>query len=364
MTDQVNEALVAIKASVDEKFDAVAIKADVDVAVELKADKAELLAVKGAFEALEAKFDAMPAPALVSPTLLKAVPMNVNEIFEKNLAESGKAFADVEIKAITEARDVTGGVTEVTNLFGNMFAGNPVRSLASVMQVSSTAIVMPVRTGSHSAANQGATQVTPTSGNAAVGELTIVAQQYDAASKIAIASQEDIPGFDAFWAGDMLAEVGSVEAAAHVTTVEAITANTAAASATALALDDFAGLIFDVQPQYRASGSLLVSTGAMQQLRTLNSSGTGSDLLFDAQLGGFRLFGVPVVENPYMAAVAATNVVAAFGDWKRGMVITNRKSASVGRYSETAPGFYTYYASMRAGAGLRDASALRKLTMA
>ena len=100
MTDQVNEALVAIKASVDEKFEAVAIKADVDVAVELKADKAELVAVKGAFEALEAKFDAMPAPALVSPTLLKAESMNVNEIFEKNLAESGKAFA-VEVSSLT-----------------------------------------------------------------------------------------------------------------------------------------------------------------------------------------------------------------------------------------------------------------------
>ena len=82
MSKEVNEALEAIKAQVEDKFAGVAVKADVDASIEAKADKAEIGELKGALETLEAKFDAMPAPALI-----KATPeeIQINELSKRRL---------------------------------------------------------------------------------------------------------------------------------------------------------------------------------------------------------------------------------------------------------------------------------------
>ena len=68
MTIEVNEALEAIKAQVETKFEGVAVKADLEALTETKADVAAVAELKGVVEALEAKFDAMPAPALIKAT--------------------------------------------------------------------------------------------------------------------------------------------------------------------------------------------------------------------------------------------------------------------------------------------------------
>jgi hypothetical protein len=52
MSIEVNEALEAIKAQVEDKFADVAVKADVDASIEAKADKAEISELKGALETL------------------------------------------------------------------------------------------------------------------------------------------------------------------------------------------------------------------------------------------------------------------------------------------------------------------------
>lgn len=108
----------------------------------------------------------------------------------------------------------------------------------------------------------------------------------------------------------------------------------------------------------------MFSSEIMAQLRTLSNSGTGSELLFDPQLGGFRLLGAPVYENAYMAAPVANAVTGAFGDWKKGLVIAERATASVGRYDQTVPGKYAYYAELRSGISDWDNTALKTLKMA
>jgi HK97 family phage major capsid protein len=356
------DAVVAeIKTAAVEAAEAVmvdAVKAEQLVAIEEKA-AAEVATLKGDIEALEAKFDAIPTPTLIKET----TPMSIHTTFEKNLEASGKAFADVEIKGISEARNVTGAPVDTMGLSGDLFAMNPVRGLSRIIETSSKAFELPVRTGNHGAANVGATKNVTDGGTAAVSVQTYLVQSYAARADVSIEAAADIVGFDAFWAEDMISEVASVEAAAHVAQIEAGTSITAA-SATELGLDDMAGLIFGLAPQYRASATLMLSTGAMAQLRTLNTASTGGDLVFDAQLGGFRLFGTPVVENAYMADVATGNVVACMADWKKWFVVGNRASMQVGRFNETVPGKYVYYADMRAASGIWHAEAGKVLTMA
>jgi len=368
MTDQVNEALEAIKAQVNDKFDTLALKsdlADAKTLAETKADAAEVEAIKGAMEKLEAKFDAMPAPALIKATQKEIQAMNsVSEGFTKSFEATGKNHFDVEIKAITEGRNVTGGATETFGLIGSIFNGNPIRSLASVMNTTSKAIDLPVRAGSHAAQNAGSTKNVADNGNASVGVTTLIVQTFNARTDVTIEAVNDIPGFDQFWAQDMLAEVASIEAAEHVAELATMDAGKVTAATDTVTWDEIVDLYYSIEPASRVGGSFMFSSEIMAQLRTLSNSGTGSELMFDPQLGGFRLFGAPVYENGYMAAPAADKITGAFGDWKRGLVIAQRASASVGRYDQTVPGKYAYYAEMRSGISNWDNSALKTLVMA
>jgi HK97 family phage major capsid protein len=365
MSIEVNEALEAIKAQVEEKFAGVAVKADVDASIEAKADKAEIGELKGALETLEAKFDAMPAPALIKATPEEIQIMNsVNEGFAKSVEATGKAHLDVEIKGITEGRNVTGGKVETFGLIGSMFDGNPIRQLASVMNTTSKAIDLPVRAGAHNAQNAGATKLVAETSTASVGVTQLIVQTYNARADVTIEAVNDIPGFDQFWAQDMLAEVASVEAAAHVTELETMDAGKVAAATDEVTWAEIVDLYYALSPVARVGGSFMFASEIMNQLRTLSNSGTGSELLFDPELGGFRLFGRPVFENPYMAAPVANAVTGAYGDFKKGLVIGQRAQASIGRYDQTVPGKYVYYAEMRSGISDWDRSALKTLKMA
>jgi len=108
MTIEVNEALEAIKAQVSEKFETVAAKADIAALTETKADASAVAELKGYFEALEAKCDAMPAPSILKATHEEVKSMNtVHEGFKKSFEATGKNHIDVELKAITQGREVT-----------------------------------------------------------------------------------------------------------------------------------------------------------------------------------------------------------------------------------------------------------------
>jgi len=365
MSIEVNEALEAIKATVADKFSDVADKKSVADLGEAKADKAEVAELKGSMEKLEAKFDNMPAPALLKASHEEIQVMNsVNEGFLKSFEATGKNHFEVELKAITEGRNVTGGATETFGLIGSIFNGNPIRQLASVMNTTSKAIDLPVRAGSHAAQNAGATKNVADNGNASVGVTTLIVQTYNARTDVTIEAVNDIPGFDQFWAQDMLAEVASIEAAEHVAELATMTAGKVAAATDAITWAEIVDLYYSIEPASRVTGSFMFSSEIMNQLRTLSNSGTGSELLFDPQLGGFPLFGAPVYENGYMAAPAADAITGAFGDFKRGLVIAQRAAASVGRYDQTVPGKYAYYAEMRSGISNWDNSALKTLKMA
>ncbi|MBQ2262727.1 MAG: phage major capsid protein [Loktanella sp.] len=365
LNTEINAALEEIKSAVDEKFKGTALAADVEKAIEKamenKATSDDVAELKTALEALEAKLDAIPSPAVITKKVEQN--MNINQVFEKALAEGGKAEADILIKNITTTQNVVGAPTDTFGLTGSMFAANPFRALASTIETSSKALVLPVRTGAYGAAEASAgNKNTTANGNAGVAEVTVMVKTIEALSNVTIEAASDIIGFDNFWAQDMLDEVAAIEAAAHVTAVEAIE-GVETAGVDAVGFDDLADLHFAVAPQYRANGAFVVSTDVMKTLRTLNTASTGGDLIFDAQIGAFRLFGQPIYENAYMAGIDGGNVVAAYGDFKKGLVIANRASATVGRYEQTKPGYYTYHASLRSGAAQWHAPAVKTLTV-
>lgn len=363
-TKEISDALTEIKTSVDAKFKDTALAADVEKAIAdaSKVTADEVVALKSALEALEAKLDAIPTPAIFKKK--EEQNMNVNAQFEKSLAAGGKAELELVLKNITATTNITGAPVDTFGLTGTSFAANPFRMLAANIESNSKAIVLPILTGNHGAAAANTTVRGELSGgSASVSEISIMATTFEALTKVSIEAANDIIGLDQFWAQNMINELGSKEALAHVAVVEGIAGVTSSAN-TGIDLDDLADLHFSVEPQYRANGNFVVSTGVMRTIRTLNTASTGGDLVYDAKDGVFRLFGQPIYENAYMAPVAAGNVVAAYGDFKQGMVIMNRSSASVGRYAETSPGYYTYYGSLRSGAAGWHSAAVKTLTVA
>lgn len=370
MTDKINEvteALEAIKASVETKLSETALKSDVEVAIEKaiegKANTVEVEAFKASLEALEAKLNAIPSPAVISKKDNSMT--TLHDLFEKNLAEKGKAEATVFLKNITATSGAThlGAPVETYGLTGSMFAANPFRMLASVIETNSKALVLPVKTGNHGGGLVSATnKAVSANGNSAVAEIRVDVRTIYQSTEVSIETADDIIGFDSFWTQDMLDEVASAEAAIHATAVAAMAGETATSN-TALSFADLSDLYFSVGPQYRANGAFVLSSGAMAQVRALNTASTGGDLVFDAQLGAFRLFGAPVYENAYMATPAAGAVVGAFGDFSKGLVIANRNGATVARYEQTKPGHYVYYAEIRSGISAWHADAVKTLTM-
>ena len=343
MTDQVKELLEGLKSQVDERLKG-AVQMN-DIADFVKS--ADLGQVSEQLTKLQAQFDSLPLGQVEGE---KSEPATIHELFTKSFKQTGKHEADLFIKAIRQSQNVTGAPTAVQALAGAAFAPNPLRELASVIETTATALDVPVRTGSHGAAKAAANRGTTAkaTGDAAVGNAKVLIGTFEALNEVSIESADDIPAFDEFWTADIVNELASVEAADHAGVVDSLTAETSAAAGT-MTLDDLAGLLWSVNPAYRANGSWMVSSNAMQIIRTMNASGTGSDLIFDAQLGAFRLFGHPVYENAYMDAVAGGNRPVAFGDFKRGVIVASRAAAKVGRYEQTKPGYYTFYGVLRSG---------------
>lgn len=370
IVDGVKEALEAIKSDVSDKTaELSAMKDELEARLEKSADKESVAELKEYVEAIEAKLDAIPMSSNEEKKMDEV--KNVNEAFEKSFEATGKRMLNVEFakSQLNDVASITGAPVQTFGLTGSMFAQNPILGLASVMNTSSTAIKLPVRAGSQGAtsiANKN-TPVAETGTTADVAEIDVLLKTFVARTDVSTETAEDIIGFDQFWAQDMVDEVNSNEAVFHAGLLDSFAAasQVAAAGTSAVTDEDLASLIFSVEPQYRASGVLMVSTDLMRTLRLMTNDAAGENhLMFDPQIAQFRLYGYPVVENAYMSTIATGNTVACFGDWKKGYAIASRKGTTVGRMDQTVPGHYVYYADKRSGAAQWHPEALKTLVMA
>ncbi len=149
-------------------------------------------------------------------------------------------------------------------------------------------------------------------------------------------------------------------------TVGAVTAVTAA-SATAVTTDDFLKLQYAVAGKYDKNGTFLVARGTEEAMRKLKDS-TGNYLWqVSVQAGRPNTFlGRPIMNQDDLAAIATGAVVAAYGDFKTGYLILDRKGMTVQRLVElyATSGQVGFLAHRRVTGFVRDANALRLLKMA
>jgi HK97 family phage major capsid protein len=144
--------------------------------------------------------------------------------------------------------------------------------------------------------------------------------------------------------------------------IEYVASGAAGAFAATNPADPLIDLVHRTKARYRANGPKWQMNsktfGAVRKLK----DGQGNYLVErDARDGlSYRLLGYPVVENEFMADIAANSLSIAFADWKSAYVIIDR-SLTLLRDPFTAKPWVVFYSVRRIGGDVRDFNALKFL---
>ena len=116
---------------------------------------------------------------------------------------------------------------------------------------------------------------------------------------------------------------------------------------------------------YRNNGNWLMNDLTLAQVRLLKDS--NGDYLWRAGLeagASETLLGKPVETDDNMPDMAANSFSVAFGDFRRGYLITDRMNARVLRDPYTNKPFVMFYTTKRVGGGIQDFAAIKLLKFA
>ena len=125
-------------------------------------------------------------------------------------------------------------------------------------------------------------------------------------------------------------------------------------------------LVYAVKPQYRANAAWLISGEVLEAVRKFKSTTDETYLWQPSTQAGqpATLMGFPVFEDENIPAIASNSLSAAFGDFRRAYVITDRSTAML-RDNLTNKPFVNFYATKRLGGGAgRDTRAVKFLKFA
>lgn len=144
-----------------------------------------------------------------------------------------------------------------------------------------------------------------------------------------------------------------------------IASGAAADFATTAPADALIDLYYALKAGYRANASWLVSDAVMGKIRKMKD-GDGNYLWAAPTAAGElpTILGKPVVTDDNMPAVAANAFPVAFGDFKRGYLILDRKGITVLRNPYKVSGKVSFYTTKRVGGGVANFEAVKLLKIA
>ena len=329
-----NEAVELIKAEGVEALEA--------VKVELKAE-------------MEAKFDSLPA--IVDTKNEEVIPMNYSFDAEDHSAPQTKSFNIITKAELTQNN---AGDAPVGNaaIYADLIASNPMRMVANVIPVSSASFKLPKLSGITANKNENAGSQSEAG---SVADTTINVNHYNSRFDASVSLVEDLPGLDALVGRQQVMAIADTEHTDIISVLDAasITEQAFANAAAFDSISNWGDLAGQLPVQYWPNATWVMSLDAHTALRTANQGGTGSDLVFDASLGQFVLFGRPVMISSRMDAFGADANPVYFGDFSRGLLIGSRADITTRRVLDAVNlDGYTYYASMRSGQAVAESASL------
>lgn len=129
--------------------------------------------------------------------------------------------------------------------------------------------------------------------------------------------------------------------------------------------DKLLDLVHALRAPYRQGASWVMNSSTLAQIRKMKTS-DGAFLWQPGLAEGQpdRLFGYPVVEAEDMPDIAANSVSIAFGDFRAGYLIAERRATTILRDPFTNKPFVHFYATKRIGGAVSNSEAIKLMKFA
>jgi HK97 family phage major capsid protein len=126
--------------------------------------------------------------------------------------------------------------------------------------------------------------------------------------------------------------------------------------------DNLIDLVFTLKSGYRQNGRFVMNRRTQAQVRKFKDS-TGNYLWHPPVSAGLpsTLMHFPVTDAEQMPDIAADSYSIAFGDFKRGYLVVDRRGMTLLRDPYTAKPYIRYYVTKRIGGGVQDFDAIKLL---
>ncbi|WP_310622476.1 phage major capsid protein [Flexibacterium corallicola] len=136
------------------------------------------------------------------------------------------------------------------------------------------------------------------------------------------------------------------------------------AASDALTYDELLTLVYDLPARYRMNAKFMMNSNALSKVRTLKDN-EGRYIWQPSGAEGQpqKLAGYGVAEAAEMPDVEAGTTPLAFGDFKRGYLIVDRKGISVLRDPFSKKPYVLFYITKRVGGGVIDPKAINVMKM-
>lgn len=129
--------------------------------------------------------------------------------------------------------------------------------------------------------------------------------------------------------------------------------------------DGLIDLVYSLPSTYAQNAKFVMNRNTIAVVRKLKDADGNPIWQPSLQAGQpSTLLGYPIVEVAEMPDVAANALSIAFGDFKRGYMILDRKGVSVLRDNLTKKGYVQFYTTKRVGGGMSNPEAMRLLKIA
>nr|WP_189503183.1 phage major capsid protein [Tianweitania populi] len=305
-----------------------------------------------------------------------------------------RGIRSVEAKAMSIGSGSDGGylvpVETETEIAKRLSVLSPIRSIASVRQVSTAVLKKPFALTGPATGWVGETAARTQTASPTLAELEFPAAELYAMPSATQALLEDSAvDLDTWLSDEIELAFAEQEGTAFVTgngvnkpkgflaydkvaepnwswgSLGTIATGAAGAFAATNPADKLVDLIYALKAGYRENASFVMNRKTQAAVRKMKD-GDGNYLWQPPAGVGQKasLMGFPVVEAEDMPDIAADSTAIAFGDFARGYLIVDRTGVRVLRDPYSAKPYVLFYVTKRVGGGVQDFSAIKLLKFA
>lgn len=300
----------------------------------------------------------------------------------------------LETKALSAGSNADGGYlvpVELEHSIGERLAAiSPIRSLATVQEISGNVYKKPLMTAGPATGWVGETDSRSQTTSPTLDALSFPAMElYAMPAATATLLDDAAINIDEWIASEVELTFAVQEGAAFVngdgtnkptgflssdTVANAswvwgklgyVASGAAGAFASSNPSDALVDLIYALKAGYRQNGTFIMNRKTQAAIRKFKDTGGGYLWQPPAQAGGrASLMTFPLVEAEEMPDVAANSFSIAFGDFKRGYLIVDRRGVNVLRDPYSAKPYVLFYTTKRVGGGVQDFDAIKLMKFA